>query len=163
MFAGQRKLCRGVIEPRGERVLRDLPTRGRMTSRTVAGEPALMRISMTARAFGEVQSRIPSRCGHLICGVALLARQNLVRSGQRKAGELVIESNDRLPAIGCMARCAVHTELSAMRIDVAGPALRPQSEKRFIEVLCKDSFLFIRCDGFLVVALTTFQYPMLPL
>src|SRR5512138_1893672 len=128
-----------------------------MTSRTVTGKPALMWVSMATRAFGEVQARISSRCRRFIRGVALLAGHNLVCSSQRKAGELVVESNDRLPGIRCVARCAVRTELAAMRIDVARAALGPQPQERFVQVLRQDLLFFFRRDGFLVVTLPTFQ------
>lgn len=130
--------CFGVVEAFESLDL--LPIRSRVAGLARRREAALVRVRVAGRAFPEgkvdifdVGFRIRQR------GMALLAENFLVRTGQRVLGRRVSKARGGLPALESVAARAIDTELPAVFVAVATGAVAGQTEIRAIQILDEDA------------------------
>ena len=124
MLAQQRVLGLGMIEVGSQGRTRDLLPAAGVVARlaSLRGEAALVRISVTVRAFAEGQACITGLAFGIV-GVALLALHGLMHPGQRVARFGVIEfTGDILPVVVVMTLQAIRTKPAFVLILVASHA-----------------------------------------
>ena len=129
------------------------PSRGGVAIFAALLERAFVRVEMAVQARGEANAPESRRAARHVRLVTLFARDLDVQTGQWVASLGMVEILGSLPIVDIVTALAVVSELTLVRIGVAGEAILREAEEGFAEIFVFDQCAVASLNIFWSVAL----------